>query len=858
MHRIKKLLWMIFIIWFIFFIICDEKWYKIEWKSNHLVFDKTEKKSDYIGIENETKGAVIYKNSDMVHMFVWLINPDILRKSDGIDPEFFKTPIPYKNSKSVHIYSWFENPIALYESDGIDTEFLAKIEREKAEEKALDESLKYKWPDITPLDDTNTISNIFWSGQNNIPVPKYSWFNQETILLPAKPDAIYTDNSSNESEINRPIAWFINPEERENISWKWWEIKNNFSWNNTEMEIITSKSEIINNNIPDTWDSNEDSKSWNTLDLKEVQEKFNQFSDLENTRNVKEIVNQSIKEDNDVVIPTITETIENEIEIKEWKTINVGVNIRTIEKLTGLIRDIGEKMPEITNSDDLIWDNENDWKMDEEMDILPTKIENEDVEILDNWNETTPIKYEVKRFPALNLKNSKIIEHDFVIDEDNVENDNSEEWLSDEVIEDLISSDEIDFNTLESENDEFLQEIFRKTKNTDIMNLIVETYLSEYQFVKAKNFIESISEPYIDDLNPLLNLQVAFNSFALTSNTIDSVLTSLVENYKLKNQISEEDRLRYLWVISLIQKDYDHFFELSNNFTSDKHKNFTAKLQGYKDQIAKQMWMPDYYFDTLVSLELFNQWFFQPAKILALSSLRQNSSYILPYQVLAYANFLTNSRDTSIEYMKKLVDLDPNNAEKYRFLMWIAYYRDKKYEQSVVMLSSVKHTKLRLDSDRYLIRNYILLDQKNKLISMRNKILWYDGLVASDFYTYFYESFYHPYSEWKQYQIYAFDTELANKMIRVCSMKLQEDEKAVCNYWMIGKNIALWQFEWLEESLLNLARQYPQWYLYQALGEYYIQQGDLDKAKRFLLRAISMTQRTPEVVQIKKLLQETI
>ena len=86
------------------------------------------------------------------------------------------------------------------------------------------------------------------------------------------------------------------------------------------------------------------------------------------------------------------------------------------------------------------------------------------------------------------------------------------------------------------------------------------------------------------------------------------------------------------------------------------------------------MWMPDYYFDTLVSLELFNQWFFQPAKVLALSSLTKNSGYILPYQILAYANFLTNSRDTSIEYLKKLVDLDPNNAEKYQFLMWVAYY----------------------------------------------------------------------------------------------------------------------------------------------------------------------------------------
>ena len=79
--------------------------------------------------------------------------------------------------------------------------------------------------------------------------------------------------------------------------------------------------------------------------------------------------------------------------------------------------------------------------------------------------------------------------------------------------------------------------------------------------------------------------------------------------------------------------------------------------------------MPEYYFDTLVSLELFNNGFFQPAKVIALTSLQRNSNYILPYQVLAYANFLTNSWDTSAEYLKKLIELDPNNAEKYRFLM---------------------------------------------------------------------------------------------------------------------------------------------------------------------------------------------
>ncbi|MBQ5945526.1 hypothetical protein IJL65_03950 [bacterium] len=59
----------------------------------------------------------------------------------------------------------------------------------------------------------------------------------------------------------------------------------------------------------------------------------------------------------------------------------------------------------------------------------------------------------------------------------------------------------------------------------------------------------------------------------------------------------------------------------------------------------------------------------------------------------------------------------------------------------------VKNDKLRLDAERYLIRDYLFLDQRNKLILSRNKMLGYDNLVASDFYTYFYEVFYRPYSE---------------------------------------------------------------------------------------------------------------
>jgi hypothetical protein len=78
------------------------------------------------------------------------------------------------------------------------------------------------------------------------------------------------------------------------------------------------------------------------------------------------------------------------------------------------------------------------------------------------------------------------------------------------------------------------------------MNLIVENYLNEYQFVKAKKFIENLSSEYYDDLNAQLNLRVMFNSFALTSKTTNANLTSLVQDYVSKNTISAEDKNRYL------------------------------------------------------------------------------------------------------------------------------------------------------------------------------------------------------------------------------------------------------------------------------------------------------------------------
>lgn len=838
MHRLKKLLWIILIFWIVLFIISDEKWYKINWGNNQIVFVETEKKSDFEEnkkINTQLNTNIVYKNSELIQINYEFENPKELRYAEWIDKERLAQIKEEKkieervNKKQAKISTWHEEPIL---NDANISSLFEKIDDQNINETGE----KIGQEDNTDIINNELAWNIIW--ENGSILETWDKIDINTWIVKNK----IRDTLKNEKDLVT-------------ITWNYL----NSTWTNTEKEKNKVEATYpfekyylathnLNLKIGDVYENsslNANVYTWMSIKSWENSESLLNFRE-NNEDEYLETDNINSQNLNNTSISQANSWIENNINVWKWNE-SVDVLYR-VEKYDYIPHWINIKKAVKNNLIQKDNTSHNNHTMNKDS-------------ISQNTNEKeneTPVLFKVEKYQLnkhyLNLRMWVAIRHEFVVNDA----ENNENWLSDSVLENLLQNEEIDINALESENDEFLQKIFEKTKDINIMNLIVETYLNEYQFVKAKKFIENLPGNYSDKLEPSLNLRVAFNSFPLSSKTNNENLTSLIQNYSSKNEISTEDQNRYLWVMALMNRNYDKFFEISKWFTSEKTKTFSVKLQGYKDQIAKQMWMPEYYFDTLVSLELFNQWLFQPAKVLALYSLQQNSEYILPYQILAYANFLTNSWDTSIEYLKKLVDIDPNNAEKYRFLIWVAFYRDEKYEQSVVMLSMIKDEKLRLDTQRYLINDYLKLNQKNKLISSRNKLLGYENLVASDFYTYFYETFFHPYSQWKQFQLYAYDTELANKMLRVCSIILKDEEKGVCTYGTIGRNIALWQFDGLEQYLLDLATEYPQWYLYQALWDYYLQQWDLEKAKAYLLKAISLTQKKSEMGQIKKLLQNAI
>ncbi|MEI7557795.1 MAG: hypothetical protein WCJ45_03000 [bacterium] len=86
---------------------------------------------------------------------------------------------------------------------------------------------------------------------------------------------------------------------------------------------------------------------------------------------------------------------------------------------------------------------------------------------------------------------------------------------------------------------------------------------------------------------------------------------------------------------------------------------------------------------------------------MALHALQSDQDYVLPYQVLAYANFLTHNREAAKDYFLKLSDFDVSNAFLYKFLIGVSYYRYGDYEQSILYLNQVADPVLLTDVYRY-------------------------------------------------------------------------------------------------------------------------------------------------------------
>lgn len=402
-----------------------------------------------------------------------------------------------------------------------------------------------------------------------------------------------------------------------------------------------------------------------------------------------------------------------------------------------------------------------------------------------------------------------------------------------------------------------LEYLYTKNKNPELLQPLVEKFLQYYQFDKANTYLSLLVQEAGDyfklKIDPRQVIYTRFHDSTIgldSSNSLDETF-ALIWQYRARNLLTADDEMFYKGLKSLWVYDYATATAAFSKLTDPRYKDFTSSYESALANFVKIKNPPIYYRDWLVSLTLLKNWYFVFAKRLSLHALNQNKDYILPYQVLAYANFLTHNRESAKDYFLKLADFDTSNAFLYKFLIGISYYRYGDYEQSLLYLNQVNTPALQTDVYRYMLLSYIQTEDTNSMTRMWQNLLGESDLQASDFSLFFDQMFYMPFRSWTPFTLYSENPQLADLYLGKCSTLFSGSQADVCTYGEVWLQLAKQNLSWIGQKLLSLTEIYHQSHLYHLLGDYYVSLKQYPVAKEYYVKALSIADTTNEQIIIQ-------
>ena len=397
-----------------------------------------------------------------------------------------------------------------------------------------------------------------------------------------------------------------------------------------------------------------------------------------------------------------------------------------------------------------------------------------------------------------------------------------------------------------------LEYLYTKNKNPELLQPLVEKFLQYYQFDKANHYLDLLVQEEWDylklkiDPRQVIYTRLHDSAIGLDSANGLSEVFSLVQDYRANNLITIDDELFYNGLKSLRAYDYSGATTSFGKIADPRYKDFKLSYESALANYVKIKNPPVYYRDGLVALTLLKNWYFSFAKRLALRSLLQNENYVLPYQVLAYANFLTHNREASKDYFLKLADFDTSNASLYKFLIGISYYRYGDYDQSILYLTQVTDSALQTDVYRYMLLSYIQGEDTISMVRMWQNILGQSDLQTSDFALFFDQIFYIPFRGAKPFSMYSDNPQLADLYLWKCTTLFSGSQADVCTYGEVWLQLAKQNLSSIGQKLISLTTTYHQSHLYHILGDYYAGLNQAAKAKESYVKALSICDNSVE------------
>ena len=486
---------------------------------------------------------------------------------------------------------------------------------------------------------------------------------------------------------------------------------------------------------------------------------------------------------------------------------------------------------------------------------------------------------------STDIEQSELKEIDLDLKDEKEELTGSDEKSKEKLIEEMIANQLADINELDSFETEtkfwaekkyqklYLQElkknnlylaikavkrILKTTKHKDIWyKKIVDLYIKIWDFQNAEEYSKKLLkiDPTKENLHN--HLYIRFQNFNFFDDEQVKEIQNLVSTLYKKNIISFSEFKFYNFLIELLSnwntESLDLLLDdLIKNIEDPVQKQLLISIKNDLQVYKNTKWTPLYYFKSLVALDLLKFWYFGLARNIAEQVYIENSSYILPKQILAYSYFFMWDYKNAIKYFKELKEYDNKNNEDYTFFMWVSYYWLNKYDNSLLFLDQVsdKYPHYQ-DVLRYKLLSYMKLEDNKKIASIINE-LSDTKLTYIDYYNIF------KYFLWKCLNCYKSNGELVIKLLRKCYKDVDKEHQYVCRYWKANFYNKVWKINYAVKYYKLLIKYFQDPYIYDIIASYYEKKWDKKRARYFYLKELLYTSKEEQREKIKKKIKKLL
>ncbi len=348
-------------------------------------------------------------------------------------------------------------------------------------------------------------------------------------------------------------------------------------------------------------------------------------------------------------------------------------------------------------------------------------------------------------------------------------------------------------------------------------------------------------------------LLALFNAVELDF-SIFNRLKHIVDSYVTDWLLTKTDRDFYYSLITLARWDMENYGIYMENLRGSEYAWIVKKYDASVLRADEFVDTPEYYLQALVSVGMFQEWWYRISQHVARSIIEQDKKYLLWYQLDAYASLMLEDRAQAFESFDYLKSHDEPNKELYTFLWAITSYSLERYPETVLRLNQLVEQKNSLDVQRYRLLAYSKAWDIWGYSQTLRQLLKREKLYVHDYFSLFQELFFSDRDRSLRF-IDTLTTDI-DMLLEKCYEDMDNELVYICLYGKAWLYTILEDYDKVYQYLTRVVERYPHKDVYLLLWSTAYELWLQEEAVRWYIQSLWSTQDQSEYQSVKMLVKD--